>query len=502
MKQLVLFDATLEKDNWITEKFSANDFCTDKNRLILENNYSNILEITEKFNRKSVSYQLSKKDHIHRWLKYKEGFSADLVETLLKEMNIHQNDTILDPFLGSGTTSLVCLINGINSIGFDIMPMSKVSTLAKTNIYTYNIKELINFKEYINKNPRPKNYNIKTNSINITKGAYPEDTEFDLAYYHNLIKNSNFSENIKNLFILCLLNSLEKISYTAKDGQYLRWDYRSQKVIDSNKKRKEKGQQPIKVILDKGNLPKVIEVLNSEIDIYINDIMVIQNSFNTKRINADTKMYENSALFGLQNIESNSIDGVITSPPYCNRYDYTRIYALELAFMGIDDNAIKQMRQDLLSCTVENKSKWVQIKKFYHSINRDRDFNKIENIINNDSALNEIIDALNKRKLNKDINNNGVIRMVQGYFEELTVIYYELFRICKHGAKVAFVNDNVRYAGEIIPIDFLSTQIAEKIGFKPNKIYSLKQQKGNSSQQMKKFGRVPLRKSITIWEKE
>ena len=91
--------------------------------------------------------------------------------------------------------------------------------------------------------------------------------------------------------------------------------------------------------------------------------------------------------------------------------------------------------------------------------------------------------------------------MVDGYFAELTFIYAELFRLCKSGAKVAFVNDNVRYGGEVISVDFISTELAEQIGFKHVKIYSLKQQKGNSSQQMAKFGRVPLRKSITIWEK-
>ena len=92
--------------------------------------------------------------------------------------------------------------------------------------------------------------------------------------------------------------------------------------------------------------------------------------------------------------------------------------------------------------------------------------------------------------------------MVKGYFDELAFIYFELFRLCKHGASVAFVNDNVRYAGEVIPVDFISTELACQIGFKPKKIYTLKQRKGNSSQQMKKFGRIPLRKSITVWTKE
>lgn len=92
--------------------------------------------------------------------------------------------------------------------------------------------------------------------------------------------------------------------------------------------------------------------------------------------------------------------------------------------------------------------------------------------------------------------------MVEGYFTELTFLYAELFRICKKGAQVAFVNDNVRYAGEVIPVDFLSTSLAESVGFKPVKVYTLRQQKGNSSQQMAKYGRVAIRKSITVWKKE
>ena len=92
--------------------------------------------------------------------------------------------------------------------------------------------------------------------------------------------------------------------------------------------------------------------------------------------------------------------------------------------------------------------------------------------------------------------------MVDGYFTELTFLYAELYRVCKPGAHIAFVNDNVRYAGEVIPVDFLCTNLAESLGFKPVKVYTLRQKKGNSSQQMAKYGRVAIRKSITVWVKE
>ena len=91
--------------------------------------------------------------------------------------------------------------------------------------------------------------------------------------------------------------------------------------------------------------------------------------------------------------------------------------------------------------------------------------------------------------------------MVEGYFTELTFVFAELFRVCTPGAHVAFVNDNVRYAGEVIPVDYLTTMLAEELGFIPETVYTLHQQKGNSSQQMKKYGKINLRKSITVWMK-
>ena len=47
----------------------------------------------------------------------------------------------------------------------------------------------------------------------------------------------------------------------------------------------------------------------------------------------------------------------MTSPPYCNRYDYTRTYALELAMLGLTQAEVSGLRQEMLSCTVENREK-------------------------------------------------------------------------------------------------------------------------------------------------
>ena len=484
---------------WYVSEFSAGNTNSQKARIALEERYWPITEITERFNRQSVSYQLSKRDCLHKWLKYKEGFSAELVRTLLKDFHLQKGDIVADPFMGSGTTALVSMFNGYNSLGFGILPMSKIAIHVKTAIYTYNILELKELlKEIINLNV-PEEYDGRTPEIRITKDGYPRETSRELAYYKEHFLNSRYSENTKMLLELCTLNALERISYSAKDGQYLRWDWRCPKIIAAAEAREKTGRKPFVVKLDKGQLPSLKEVLTEELSGVIKDIEYLNN--NPSGFDTQCKFIEGSALFELPKIADGTVSAVISSPPYCNRYDYTRTYAMELAYLGMSEAGVRKLRQDLLSCTVENKSKIEQLQDYYKQIGQQERYERTMNIVDENAALQEINNALKNRNENGEINNKGVLKMVEGYFTELTFLFSELYRVCKTGAYVAFVNDNVRYAGEVIPVDFLTTNLAEQIGFTPVKIYTLKQQKGNSSQQMKKYGRVALRKSITIWKK-
>ena len=504
MNQMFLFDTYQDeemKKNYVVGRFSANQFCDDSARIKLEKKYESILDVTDKFDRRSVSYQLNKKDVLHSWLKYKEGFSADLVNTLLDEMGAVEGDTVLDPFIGSGTTALVCKMRGINSIGYDIMPISKVSIEAKANVLKYDQKELCSLINEFSSLELPKDYEKKTPYITITNTAYPEYNEKFIQFATDWIAKSEYSDEAKNLFTLCIINSLERCSYTIKSGQYLSWDSRSKKVQEANAERIQKGQKLLPEYQCREIIENVKKAITEELEHVFSDISTIQ--VNSKVCEgAKINFIQKSVLFDLPSVDSEIFKGVITSPPYCNRYDYTRTYALELVYLGLTEDTIKEMRQALLSCTVESRSKIEALRDYYKSIGAGERFEFIKNTIQSNIAFCEILTAMKARKENGDLNNNGVIRMIEGYFTELAFIYAELYRTCKKGAMIACVNDNVRYGGEVIPVDFLSTSFAEQFGFKPVKIYCLKQQKGNSSQQMAKYGRVALRKSITIWRKE
>ena len=233
----------VDKSEYIVDKFSAGDLCDERARQALEKKYEPILEVTNRFDRRSVSYQLSKKDALHSWLKYKEGFSADLVGQILDDMGAKPGDLVMDPFMGSGTTALVCQMRGINSIGFDIMPISAVAIKAKANVMSYDqdvIKKLI----VEVKNLRlPDGYTGFTPYVTITDTAYPVCNGQFIQYSSDWIKTTTFDYTVKNLFTLAVLNSLERCSYTTKSGQYLSWDCRSDKVKNANIIRKEQGKK-------------------------------------------------------------------------------------------------------------------------------------------------------------------------------------------------------------------------------------------------------------------
>jgi hypothetical protein len=74
---------------------------------------------------------------IHRWFRFKEGFSADLLETLISSLDIPRGpeQVLLDPFCGSGTTLLSASNlreKGWNFVGVGIEVNPFIAFVART----------------------------------------------------------------------------------------------------------------------------------------------------------------------------------------------------------------------------------------------------------------------------------------------------------------------------------------------------------------------------------
>jgi hypothetical protein len=108
----------------------------------------------------------------------------------------------------------------------------------------------------------------------------------------------------------------------------------------------------------------------------------------------------------------------------------------------------------------------------------------------------EVMQNLQGRKL----NNPRIPIMLTAYFVDMEKCIREWSRVLAPGARAAMVVDSVRFEGQLVPVDLVLSDIAERYGFLIDEIV-IARYKGNSSQQMGRYGRIPVRESITLWTK-
>ncbi len=442
-----------------------------KSRFVIQPSLSRLL----------VSFQANKTRPIYRWYKFKEAFSASLVEHLFHKCGITAG-RILDPFAGSGTALFAASAMGINADGIELLPIGHEIITAKQILDAeFTPEDFERLRQWAEMRVwEQSETRLPLPELRITKGAYPDRTKEAIEKYLGACQQEN--SRVRIVLRFALLCVLESISFTRKDGQYLRWDYRS-------------GRTHGKKIFDKGDIPSFEQAICEKINEILADISPTHraNLFPAEKLQGEIRLYDGSCLHILPTLPDRIYDAIMTSPPYCNRYDYTRTYALELALLGTDEQGLVKLRQEMLSCTVENRAKDLL------SINPQ--WTRALAATDEQTLLQAILKYLEDQKAQGVLNNNGIPRMVRGYFYEMACVISECARVLKPNALLFMVNDNVRYAGASISVDMILSDIAEKLGFRVESILVLPDGKGNSSQQMGEHGRKALRKCVYVWRK-
>lgn len=389
--------------------------------------------------------------------------------------------TILDPFAGSGTALFAATEANLNAEGIELLPIGQQIIATRRLLESEFIEnDFITLKRWCETQPwKHSTIQYTLPELRITRGAYSEQTKIAIEKYRATVEAEN--ERVKAVLIFALLCILESVSYTRKDGQYLRWDHRS-------------GRTSGKIIFDKGVILDFDKAITNKINEIIFDLYngVEQvGLFQSEGAKGAMRLHSGSCLDLLPQFAADQYDAVMTSPPYCNRYDYTRTYALELALLGIGERELVNLRQQMLSCTVENRAKdLLHINPRWAVAIEAADHQEL---------LQAILKYLADQKERGELNNNGIPRMVRGYFYEMACVIFECSRVLKPNAVLFMVNDNVRYSGASISVDMILSGIAESLGFAVENILVLPNGKGNSSQQMGEHEREALRKCVYIW---
>ena len=231
----------------------------------------------------------------HGLFPYRGKFHPQLIKALINIIGIKKNEVILDPMCGSGTTNIEAALMGINSYAIDLSPFCQFMTKVKYNSLSLDIKLLEGIS---NKSEQLFNFF----NVNNVKS-----------------KLEKITDNGKlKIYELALLAFLDALGY-------------SKRVVKSTHK-----ELFAKVLKRYENTVVNFVINNSKYIIDLGKLNILEDA-NAMKIP----------------LEDNSIDGVITSPPYSFAIDYVKNDEAQLNFLGYD---VDNIRNNMIGLVGKNKN--------------------------------------------------------------------------------------------------------------------------------------------------
>lgn len=236
----------------------------------------------------------------HKFHSYPARFIPQIPLTFIK-LFTNKNDNVLDPFCGCGTTLVEAFLNNRNSVGNDFNPLavliSKVkTTLVKEEEFGYLDRKLSVMKRYLDLDH--KRIEKRTNNLP--------------------------NRNISKIFNKSIIAKLEAIRET---------------ILEVN----EEGHQDVYDLCRVALSSTIWSLVENGSDINVDNIFLnkvqamrkeLQEMSRIVKIRSSVKIIHGDARD--LNVGDDSIDLIVTSPPYVNALDYYRAHMYNMLWLGMD----------------------------------------------------------------------------------------------------------------------------------------------------------------------
>ena len=392
----------------------------------------------------------------HGWHRYVGRFPPQIIRSLLNIFRVMPNDTVLDPFAGSGTTLVECKLLGINSIGTEINPLSHLIANTKTKL-DFDGKKILNAWNYVKEEFQS----------SVSNNSSSRENKFEIPPFPNMDKwfTKNALEQLTEILTL-----IESLPSNIQDFLYLAVSagMRSIGNVDVDVVRSEYRKTPRENV-------DVVRILNLKLKRYVEDLETFKK---LKIPKSKTKTYLKD--FRKQKFKDESIDFIITSPPYgIESISYLRTHMLSYRVLqNVLNTSVDKLKTQMigtdfvLDCNLKNKKLISKTSKEF-----------LENLpVNTKSTKNRVHQSIK-------------------YFQDMEEVFEKMSSCIKKNCPVVMIIGNKVLLDKTIPTDKIFLEIAKYYGLNHIKSIPVKLICNNSTSKTPWSHKAIMQENILIFQK-
>ena len=384
----------------------------------------------------------------HDWYRFVLSFPPHLVRDYIQRFDLDQSTTILDPFCGTGTTLVEAKKLSIPSVGVEALPLSHLASSTKVD-WSVDPDDL------------------EGHAISIAKGALdvleeqgisdlPDGQIIDQQQLRTLNTRSNKLLLKNSISPLPLHKALVLLEFIQRDSHSIFSKY--EKVALASALVRTIGNLRFGPEVGIGHIQDDAPVIGP----WLEGITKMANDLRElySRASVPSYVHHGDARDIAKLLAPQSIDAVITSPPYPNEKDYTRTTRLESVLLGyMQDRTDLQLTKRSL---IRSNTRGV-----YKGDDDDR-------WVADQERVQHLADAIESRRieLNKTSGFERLYhRVTKLYFGGMLRHLISLKAVLKPGAHLAYVvGDQASYLRVMIRTGQLLSEIAQTAGYQVKSI--------------------------------